>query len=315
MIDKSLGPTEKHFKKVVIDKYQDKSLMINESAFSNVTFDEFEETNVIYLHNNAFGKAASTIKNFTTNTLINTELPDYDVWKAIKSLVNLEYINVRMVIYKIPTEAFGSEKLREIKLSTFIGIHIYEQEITIKSKAFFNLNNLENLTLQLFSMTTTIEKEAFLFSKNSTQRLYMSLTGSQSLQFLAGSFDGIQRPVSISLIDMQVESLPEKAFKSVLDNKNNTIVFIASNYNYRASIDCTNCSNYWLIRDGKDNQISNAYCQNNMKTTLFSPEIKSKLKTNCITPGSSTTQSSNGFDNYIGNMLLICIVLITVWQF
>lgn len=75
---------------------------------------------------------------------------------------------------------------------------------------------------------------------------------------------------------MKLNFIPENAFKSVIDNKNNIVLF-------ESTINCTNCLNYWIIRDGRDNQVKNAYCtsDSSKQTNLFSSKIKSNLKSKC----------------------------------
>ncbi len=71
-------------------------------------------------------------------------------------------------------------------------------------------------------------------------------------------------------------------FKSVLDNEENLIKFPESFNISESQIDCSDCRNYWLIRDNKNNQIRGGYCQgeNNLKR-LFSKEIVDKLDKKC----------------------------------
>ena len=52
----------------------------------------------------------------------------------------------------------------------------------------------------------------------------------------------LNMPNEIVLNSMDISSLREEAFKSVLDNEKNIINFETS------KIDCSNCKNYWLIK-------------------------------------------------------------------
>ena len=78
-IDKSLKPTEKHFKRVAILNQFEEFSVIGKSAFSNITFGEFEAMNISFIHSNTFGKAAPTIKNFTSHGHLGSSPPDYDI--------------------------------------------------------------------------------------------------------------------------------------------------------------------------------------------------------------------------------------------
>lgn len=274
-------------------------LIINESAFSSVTFDQFEITNVMFIHEKAFGKTASTIKNFTSNSMINTNLTNYDLWKAIKSLINLQFIKVQMSTSEIPTQAFASKDLAEIQFRS----DAYLEKITIRRNAFYNLDNLTKLKLNLLCYNNLIEKEAFSMNKRSSKRLDLTFEATlwiKPVEFSKGSFDGIQRPITIHFNDEHLKVIPEAVFGLMLNDTNNNIIF----KNFPSSIDCANCSNYWMIRDVKDNQISNAICKNSIQNTLFSKQIKSNLKTKCTGSGGSNSV------NYYCNKFIFIILLI-----
>lgn len=274
-------------------------LIINESAFSSITFDQFEITNVMFIHEKAFGKTASTIKNFTTNNLINTNSSNYHLWKAIQSLINLQFIKIDMSTDQIPTQAFSSKNLSEIQFRS----DTFHEKITIRKNAFYNLENLTLLKLNLLCYNNLIEKEAFSSSKRSSKRLDITFEGTfwtKPVEFSSGSFNGIQRPITIHFNNEHLKIIPEDVFGFILNDTNNNIIF----ENSPSSIDCENCSNYWMIRDGKDNQISNAICKNNIKMTLFSKETKSNLKAKCT--GSSGGENSI---NYYCNQFIYIIAI------
>ena len=275
-------------------------LIINESAFSSVTFDQFEITNVMFIHEKAFGKTASTIKNFTSNSVINTNSTNYDLWKAIKSLINLQFIKIQMSTSEIPTQAFASKNLAEIEFRS----DVYHEKITIRRNAFYNLDNLTKLKLNLLCYNNLIEKEAFSMNKRSSKRLDITFEATfwtKPVEFSLRSFDGIQRSITINFNGEHLKIIPEAVFGFILNDTNNNIIF----KNFPSSIDCTNCSNYWMIRDGKDNQISNAICKNSIQNTLFNKQTKSNLKTKC-------TGSSGGSNSvcYFCNEFIFTILLI-----
>lgn len=58
------------------------------------------------MHNNAFGEASKTIKEIYLNGYVNHKPPEYDVWKALSSLVNVEKIYVDLNVEIIPSQAF-----------------------------------------------------------------------------------------------------------------------------------------------------------------------------------------------------------------
>ena len=57
----------------------------------------------------------------------------------------------------------------------------------------------------------------------------------------------------------------EGVFKSVLDNKLNTINI----FNETSLFDCEDCRNYWLIQENKQNQVKFPICKHNKTQTLF----------------------------------------------
>ena len=91
-------------------------------------------------------------------------------------------------------------------------------------------------------------------NKKSDKRLIINFFGENftSDLFENGTFNGIQRERIDILFEIprsKIDYLPEHSFKSILDlNKNNTIQI--HDVLYQTTIDCSDCRNYWLIRDG-----------------------------------------------------------------
>ena len=93
---------------------------------------------------------------------------------------------------------------------------------------------------------------------------------------LLGPFHCNQRNKSITRLPIEnISFIPESLFKSVLNNENSKVRF---EYSY---LNCFICKNYWMIRDRKDKQVNNARCNHNTTLTLFSPQIRLKLNSNC----------------------------------
>lgn len=266
MIDKNLGPEEKHFKKLII-KSAGKYLFLDDSSFSNITFDEFEGSQIKQISSKAFGKASSTIKKFKIHNVISDLPPKYSIWKMISGLVNVEYVYLNLDINEIPSFAFGKQlKLKQVNISTF-------NRIKVQRRAFYKLDNLKSL--YLISEISKVDDEAFAFENESSQRVNIIFYVGKIKTFMPKSFSGIQRPVNIVFMEIQINHILESTFKSVLSDNNNQIEFISS------TINCTNCFNYWLIREGKDNQVKNASCNHNTNQSLFSNKTKSNLKLEC----------------------------------
>ena len=301
-IDKNLRPNEKHFKKLIIEKDDNKLLALYDNSFSNITFDYFEGHNIRLISNNAFGNTSSVIKNISIYDPVNDLPPNYDIWKVMSRLTNVQKIDVNLNVNEIPTQAFGGLlKLTELIISSY-------NNITIKSNAFKNLDNLRHLILH--TAIKSVENLAFAFDNGSSQKMAIMFWSTYLGTLSPTAFSGIQRPFNIGFMNMKIYQLNEQTFKSILDNKNN-IVFIES------AINCTNCLNYWMIRDGRDKQVINAYCIKNWSRTetLFSSKIKSDLKTRCKSGGSDSghsnnDKSNNAYGNYHCDMLLICLFVI-----
>ena len=68
-----------------------------------------------------------------------------------------------------------------------------------------------------------------------------------------------------------------------MDYENNLIDFSKESI-FNSKIDCGDCKNYWLIKEKKENQVFNAYCQGHTTKTLFDKEIQDKLSQKCNLP-------------------------------
>ena len=74
---------------------------------------------------------------------------------------------------------------------------------------------------------------------------------------------------------MTISYIEEAAFKSVLGDHENVVEL------YDSLIDCENCKNYWLIKEGKENHVKKPICIHDKSKKLFDKEIKDKLIQNC----------------------------------
>ena len=279
----NLKSKEKHFKILKINSIKDLPendyLILNESSFSDITFDEFNGENIQFIHNNAFDKTFKSIKYFTnSNGEINHRPPEYDIWNVLSKFVNAERITIKLNITEIPSIAFETTNKQHFKLKElYFGA---KNKFTIRRMAFYNLNDLNYISLRA-NQLDHIDNEAFAFSKSSNHKLTVNFQDLNQLiydnSFETNSFKGINRPVNIWFWTSNITNIKENIFKSVLNDKNNFIQMTASYMN------CIDCKNYWLIRDGKDHQIINAKCNENKNATLFSAEIRYKLISNCAT--------------------------------
>ena len=82
-------------------------LVLNDSSFWDITFDRLTAENIQLISNNALGKSAKTIKSIQIGVgNVNHQPPEYNVWKFLSSLVNLEDISIDLNITEITSHAF-----------------------------------------------------------------------------------------------------------------------------------------------------------------------------------------------------------------
>ena len=133
---------------------------------------------------------------------VNHQPPEYNVWKFLSGLVNLEDISIDLNITEIPSYAFIPLNGAQHKLQT---IRFYTpNEITIQNKAFYHLDHLKVITF--YSQIQRIQNQAFAFKQKSNKSndsfkiIFQHIHLDQTV-FEPGSFDGIKRPTNvISLI-------------------------------------------------------------------------------------------------------------------
>ena len=130
-----------------------------------------------------------------------------------------------------------------------------------------------------FAVAKKFQNKSSKFNKPLNQTLFITFISTfvAGDSFQDGTFDGLQRPVKIAFaFDSKTDYIPEKIFKSVLDNKQNKITFFQDSY-----INCQNCGNLWLIRDNKQQQIESPFCIGNIHKHLFDSDVKENLKLKC----------------------------------
>ena len=144
--------------------------MLNELSFWDITFDKFEGQNIKLIHNNAFNKTSELIEKFVNiDGYINNELPEYDVWKVLNGLINVEVINVELNITEIPSQSLNKSKGTHLNLTSFT--IKTPNRIRIKKLAFNYMDNLRYLNIK--SKIGKIEGEAFAFN-NLSEKLTIS---------------------------------------------------------------------------------------------------------------------------------------------
>ena len=238
--------------------------MILEDIFGDITFDIFAGENINKISSNVFKKTGEKIKIFQCHSCKLENHSKYNLDTIFNQMSNLEALSIDL---NTELPSFSSKNLREIKISA--------NELKIKDGAFQNLNKLK--IISFIDMKITIQRNAFNFP-NSSVHFRMNFYNCKIIEFENRSFDGIKSVVQFEFYRMNISHLDEGAFKSVLDNKVNSIVFGSGNI--LAEIDCDDCKNYWLVKEGKEKQVKNAKCKGEKKN-LFDDEIKTKLNQKC----------------------------------
>ena len=231
------------------------------------------------IHNKAFGKTAKTLVSYwCVACSIENSPPNYDLWKAVGQLTKLTELRLDVNVSEIPENVITTADKSESQIKN-LSLNNPKQEMTIKSGAFQNLHQIERI--KIWAKINKIEKGAFKLNKKSDKELIIDIESNKDFSgdvFENGTFDGIQRPVQVSLPG-NLNYLPEGSFKSILEqNKKNRIEIKRI---IRSIFDCSDCKNYWLIRDGKKDQVTNPECSFNLSKFLFDDDVVTKLKAKC----------------------------------
>ena len=269
--------SEKHFTKVIAQFPRNQTNVLNENQFTDLTFDVMSMFYINRIHNKAFGKTAQTLTSFwCMGCSIENSPPNHDLWKAISQLTKVTSVTLNVNVAEIPENMIippnGTES--QTQLLWFYNFH---QNMTLKAGAFQNLNKIHSI--YLWANLNKIEKSAFRLNQKSDKRLdiYFNSDGYFTADaFENGTFDGVQRPVSVSFgIFGGLDYLPEGSFKAFFDqNKQNKVLLYGG-------INCEECRNYWLIKDGRKERISHPNCSSNHTKLLFDDDVATKFKAKC----------------------------------
>ena len=249
MSQKLKNADEKHFKIIQLRlpfEGDEQRSTLDDDTFADITFDELSGSNIKKLGTKSLSKTASTIKSFTCIFCdIQHSPPNYNIWQVLGSLTNVDSLSIGLNVSEIPTNAISNSANQPKVSSLHINTNSFRKgDFRVKSRAFNNLRNLNDLSLTLASRGNIyFEKEAFKFpvQTSETLRLKFGATTFKGALFDEETFSGLNRPINIEFSLSFFDYIPEKAFKSVLDNKQNKLNFDAS------AIDCENCGNYWLV--------------------------------------------------------------------
>ena len=158
----------------------------------------------------------------------------------------------------------------------------FTQPATVKTGALEGLSNLTEFTLWESSIKK-IEKGAFKTASKlkDTYKIHFLSSKISGKAFDNSTFDGVlDRQLDVGFFDTDIDYIPEAAFKPVLEKNPKNKVYLSNGWYVECYLDCTNCGNFWLVRDNKHDQFS-AYCKGQMSKTLFDEDIKLKLFAYC----------------------------------
>ena len=168
------------------------------------------------------------------------------------------YLGFDLNVTEIPSNAFKTSDRHNLSHLTFLELSS-TQNLTIKSNAFKNLENLGYLNF-INTNFKKFENESLNFGANLVDKtldvnvLRSNLTGDS---FEPETFDGLIRPIVVVFsLNSSLNYFPEATFKSVFNNKNNAI----GNYFQDSLLYCEDCRNFWLIRDNKQDQMNDVFC-------------------------------------------------------
>ena len=240
---------------------------LEDNLFGDITFEEFHGDNIKKISSNVFNKTSEKVKYFYCYNCSLENGTNYNMDIIFSQMVNLKNLEIKLNITELPS--FG-QKLEIIDIKA--------NELRIKPGAIKNLKDLKLIRFEGVSIDR-IEKDAFK-NTNVNNSLTISFTNCKITNgtFQNGSFDGI-RHVDIGFFHSNISVLPERAFKSVLANENNTISLFYEMY--YPKLDCDDCNNLWLVKGNKQKQILNAQCKGK-NNNLFDDEIIIKLSEKCI---------------------------------
>lgn len=240
--------------------------------------DRFVGINIAMIKSNAFNKTSDQLKVFNCYecSLVNKP-PNYDLQKMFNQMTELTDLQIGLDL--------TNQTLNEIlpNQSRVDIIDIKTNELTIKANA---LNNLEYLGSISFNgaKIKNIEREAFVvnYTSNFTKMdLFFINFRNCKLEdgaFKNGAFDGIQKTfgVQITFEGMNISHLDEGVFNKFLNVTSYSIALFGD-----STIDCDDCKNYWLVKNGKQDQVRFAHCKSDLQKTLFDVDIKAKLMKKC----------------------------------
>ena len=272
---KNLAPNERHFDEVVArGEENDTDPILHDNSFGGITFDTFFGYEIRQIGSNAFNNSVDKIKYFFCTSC------SLDI-KSLKNVFNqmnqLEVLEIVTKAGEIPSNVItpvgNQTKLKRVAITE------ENDSLIIRSGAFQHLNQLQVIEF-FYTSIQTIEEEAFKLdstSNSSSVKIGFYWSHLTSETFKNGSFDGITKPIQVTFMGTSINYLAEGVFKTVLSNKNGRINLSGSSF-----LDCSDCRNYWLVKDYNQTHVQHTKCKNSpSNSSLFTQESKTKLSQKC----------------------------------
>lgn len=212
LISNHLSQDEKHFKSILFiskSRNSDDNILY-ENSFADITFDKLTLSSVYQyitlIHYQAFGKSASTLREFHCLTCrIQNQPPNYQVWNLLGQLTLLKIISVGFNVSEIPEFAIKPVNGQESQLEL---IAILGQIHSIKSKAFYHLKKLNSIIISM-SYLNKIEDQAFEFDHKLRGLTLLNVSSSlESFPNLNQMFDHFEQ-VKLVISSPSIENIPE----------------------------------------------------------------------------------------------------------
>ncbi len=218
--------------------------------------------------------------NFYSCFGLENSPPDYDLFEALNSLMNIEKIDLFVVnLSLIPERAF-----RQKMLKIFSFYRNYYQQFTIGDYAFYECDQLNFVGIGYTNMNY-ISKNMFNIKNPSQTRLYLDL---RENNFDGSSFDSeaflnTKRPTHIDLSGNKINYIDKSVFLRFLtSNIENTVEF---GFFERGQIDCYGCRSHWIM-EYKDKYESRmrGWCLHNYNISIWDESNFINCKGNATTP-------------------------------
>ena len=263
----------KHFKRLYLSNANVKSLESN--IFNKITFDEihiYRCNNLESIDNDAFDGTDQVTSVLSIKFNPKLKPPGNTLFQIIRKFVNLKKLTLGVDnLPVVPSDAFKPTNQLPSQLTEIEFLSNYGQSSwkVITKNAFASLGQLNKISFTSASLDT-VEEYAFASTNKSTARLTIDFTNSMGHNikaFKPNCLAGINRPVTLLLGTPHDEThqkilnyLDEKVFSDFVEKRNDPVEDYRIVDLFNSPINCSDCRNYWLIRDNLFFHVNNLHC-------------------------------------------------------